>query len=893
MTNALRAWPGRYARVALKCSHRGVLGIAFAALTVCLLFASPAQAEFGFKTIEAGFSEAGGLNAGQAGSHPIAWKVSLAMKTKPGPGGNNLPDGSLKNLRIRFPRGLVAAPAQLPRCSQLDFSAEECPAEAAVGTVAVTTDRPEEGEEAPLFNLVPQIGSPAEFGFVALQVPVRVKVSLSPDPPFDLVASISNVSQVDSFFGAELRIEGAAGETPLLTLPRRCDGPLKTIFEADSWQQPGVSAPPAVAETPGGADPALGLSGCDQLLFDPTVDAKPTIAVARATSGLDFTLDAPDPGLASAAGIARADLEEIAITLPEGMTVNAAMAAGLDACSRAEYGREALGGPPGAGCPEAAKIGTAAITTPLLEEPVPGSVYVAQPDDPATLSPGAENPFDSLLALYLVLENPKLGVLTKLAMKVDADPATGRLTAAIEEIPQLPISRFELHLWDGPRSPLRTPPACGAGAIRYRLTPSSGAAPLSGESRFVLDGGCGAPGFSPTLAAGSDVARAGAATSFQLGLSRADSEENLSGLSLSLPPGVSANLGAIPLCPSQGAAAGACPPGSRVGSAHVVAGTGSAPLRIPAAGSPPGAVYLAGAYEGAPFSLAVVVPAQAGPFDLGTVTLRAPIFVDRRTAQASIRLDGLPQLLEGIPIDYRSIRVALDRPGFVRNPTSCAASTIQGSALSSAGQRAPVANRFQVGGCGALRFRPRLSLRLLGPTHRSGHPGLRAVVRARPGDANLGRVTATLPPTELLDSRGIESVCSHESFVASDCPATSVRGRAKVWTPLLDQPLVGPVYLRSSTGKLPDLVASLRGAVAIDLVAGVDSTRGRLRLSVRGLPDVPLSKVVLTLGGGKNGLLVNSGGVCSRPHRVATTFAGKNGKRHRAAPALQTSCHKR
>jgi hypothetical protein len=805
------------------------------------------------------------------------------MNTEPGPGGGEIPGEDLKDLRIVLPRGLVAAPALLPRCSQLEFIAEECSPEAVVGRVSVSTDRPEEGDEALLYNLEPQVGSPAELGFVTLQLPVRLKVAFSPDPPYALVASIEGVSQTDVFFGAELEIEGNPGGTPLLTLPRSCDGPLRTAFEAESWQRQGAWTPPAVVESPG-------LSGCEQLLFDPAVDSSPTTAFARATSGLAFTLDAPDAGLTSPTANAHADLKAVEIALPEGMTVNASVAGGLGACTRTDYAREALGDAPGEGCPEAAKIGTATVTTPVLGEPVQGSIYVAQPDDPSTAAPGAENPFDSLIALYLVLENPRLGVLAKLAMRVEADPASGRLTASLDEIPQLPITRFELRFREGPRAPLVTPSGCGSHSIHFALTPSSGAAPLVGDSRFVLDGGCGGGGFRPNLTAGSSDARAGAVTAFQVAVTRSESEDNLSSLTVNLPRGLTANLGAVPLCPDGSALDGACPPDSRIGSAHVVAGSGTMPLQVPPPGSPAGGVYLAGPYEGARFSLVAAVPARVGPFDLGTVTLRGPIFVDRRTGQASIRFAGLPQLLEGIPISYRALRIVLDRPGFVRNPTSCQAATIEGSATSSAGARAPLASRFQVGGCAGIPFKPKIGLKLLGATHRGARPALRAVVRGRPGDANIGRVTATLPASELLNSRGIDTVCTVQRFDASNCPATSVRGRARVWTPLFERPLEGPVYLRSGSGRLPDLAAALDGPLRLDLVAGVDAVEGRLRVSLRGLPDVPLSKVVLTLQGGANGLLVNAGDVCGQVHRLGVAFAGKNGKRHIVAPRLRTSC---
>lgn len=856
-------------------------------LALALLTAAPARADFGVAGGSAVFTEADGSAATRAGSHPFAWTVRLEMSTKLGPGGDELPDGGLKDLRVVFPEGLIGTPALVPRCAQAVFEAEACTDATAVGKLQLSTDWEEtEGEEFALFNLVPPLGSAAELGFVVADLPVKIRLAVSPDPPYRVVASIVNITQVAAFFGASLTVKGIAGGRPFLTMPRQCEEPLTTVVEAASWQLPDVWTPPWMMAS----EPAAGLSGCGDLAFDPTAAIAPTSAGAGAPTGLTLRLDAPDPGITSGSGIAHADVRETAVRLPEGMTINAALATGLAACTAADLARESPSSPAGSGCPEAAKIGTAEVETPLLDEPASGALYVAQPDDPATSRPGAENPFDSLLAFYVVIRNARHGVLVKQPVRVDADPATGRLTASVADIPQLPFSRLELRFRDGDRALLVNPAGCGNHGISYRLSPSSGGPSVEGESRFDTASDCGAPGFAPDLSAGTTSTRAGASSSFVLRLDRPDRQQGLSSLSLALPPGVSADFGGVPLCPEGSVATGSCPSGSRIGSLRIAAGAGASPLWVPPAGEPPGDAFLAGPYKGAPFSLVAAVPAAAGPFDLGTVVTRAAIHVDRVTAQPRIELDPLPQIRRGIPISIRTIHLVFDRPGFIRNPTSCAPMSIQGFAGSSAGARAPLADRFQVGGCAGLRFRPKLSLRLLGPTHRSAHPGLRAVIRARPGDANIGRVTATLPPSELLDSRGIGEVCSAERFASSSCPADSIRGRAKVWTPLLDRPLAGPVYLRASAGKLPDLAVSLRGEVAIDLSAAVDSTRGRLRVSLRGLPDIPLSKVALTLEGGKNGLLVNSGGVCARRGRTVAAFVGKNGKRHHTATVLKAAC---
>jgi hypothetical protein len=872
----------------------GKLFLAAGAALICLaLFAaSPARAAFGFKALDLTFTDVDGSPVTQAGSHPFAWTTTVALNSMGAPG-EELPDQAIKDLRIELPPGLVGTPGLLPRCSHDDFLAEACAAGTEVGAIELETDLAEtEGQVFPLYNLSPLPGSVAELGFVAVRVPVTITIKVNPDPPHNLVATIARASQAASFFGSVLTVHGVLGGHPFLTLPRSCKGPLTTVFEADSWQRPGVWTPPTAIETHDDSEPPkpLGTSGCGNIGFEPIASVEPTTAAAHGASGLDFRLDAPDEGIVSPTGVAQADVRDVVLALPEGMTVNASIAEGLGACGPADLARETPDSDPGAGCPSASKIGTAEVESPLLDEPLAGSVFVARPDDPATPQPGAENPSDSLLALYVVLKDSRLGIVLKQAVKLDPAPGNGRLTVRIGDIPQLPFSRLELHLRGGARSPLVTPPACGAYDVEYSLTPSSGAAALEDRKSFRLAQDCGAPRFKPALAAGATNPVAGVASSFILDLSRGDGEQNPSKFSLSLPKGLNANLAAVPVCPERLVAAGSCPAGSRVGTIRIAAGTGAAPVWIPAAGAAPSAAVLAGPYDGAPFSLAVIVPAQAGPFDLGTIVTRAPIFVDPETAQTTVRLDPLPQILEGIPIAYRTIRLLLDRPGFVNNPTSCAVSAVRGSVTSATGTVAPVASRFQVGGCARLAFKPKVSVGLLGPTHRSAHPKLRTVLTSRPGDANIAAAAVTLPATELLDSRHIGAVCTRAQFAGDRCPADSVYGQARAWTPLLDQPLQGPVYLRASDSKLPDLAVSLSGQIHLDLTARVDSVRGRLRTSFEALPDAPLSKVVLTMKGGKRGLFVNTKGLCARKHRAVASFKGQNGKRHDAGPVVRTDC---
>jgi hypothetical protein len=861
------------------------LGLAALVGLTLLLTAPAAEAAFGFKSLTSTFTAQGGAAGSQsAGSHPEAWSTELSFNAVGPPGGES-PDGSLRDLRIALPPGLVGAPALLPECARTDYLADDCPASTAVGSIGLRNPSEPTATEAPLYLLEPLPGRAAQLGFHILGVSLTIDLSISRTPPHNLIASVTNASQAEELFGATLTLDGTPNGNAFLTVPRSCADPLLTTFAAASWQAPAVTVSTAAPEPQPVVD-------CSALSYSPSLEVTPTTRQVAAPSGLDLTLSAPDQGIASPSGRAHADTERAVLQLPTGMTVNPPVAARLAACDPAQLASESPGGTPGDGCPQASKIGTAEVQTPLFAKPLAGTIYLATPDDPATGAPGTENPFDSLLALYLVITDAERGVLLTLPIEIAADPATGRLTATLDQIPQLPLSRLELHFNAGPHAPLTTPGSCGSQTIAYTLTPSSGNAPLQGVDTFATGGDC-ARRFAPTLAAGTTNPAAGRSSPFILDLSQASGEENLSRLSLAMPPGLSADFGAVPLCPEALASAGGCPADSRIGFARIAAGSGATPLWIPEAGRAPSAVYLAGPFAGAPFSLVIVVPAQAGPFDLGTVVTRAAVAVDPQTAQARIRLDPLPQILNGIPVAYRTVRLVLDRTGFIRNPTSCAAAAVQASVESTAGTTAVASNGFHVGDCGVLGFRPRVTVHLLGRTGRGSHPRLRAVVKARPGDANVRGAGFTLPAAELLDSRHIRKVCSREQFAAGRCPAGAAYGRVRAWSPLLDRPLSGRVFLRESDNRLPDLAVALGGEVDLKLSGRIDSSRGRLRIALQRLPDFPLSKVVLTMPGGKRGLLANTGGLCARRWRSGGSFNGQNGKRHQIHPVVRTDCGKR
>jgi hypothetical protein len=537
----------------------------------------------------------------------------------------------------------------------------------------------------------------------------------------------------------------------------------------------------------------------------------------------------------------------------------------------------------------------------VLDHPLPGSVYVATPHD---------NPFDSLLAIYIAVDDPISGVIVKLAGHVEADPQTGRLTTTFDDNPQLPFEDFKLKFFDGATAPLRTPAVCGTYATTSSLTPWS--APQSGppdtpSDTYAIDqgpngSGCatseGAQANSPAFDAGTVTPVAGAYSPFVVNLHRDDGSQQFSSVTLTPPPGLVGKLTGIPYCPDAALAVAAtkagkaeqanpsCPAASQVGS--VVAGAGAGPAPYHAQGH----AYLTGPYKGAPLSLAIVTPAVAGPFDLGTVVVRTALYVDPESAQITAKSDPIPRILQGIPLDVRSIQIKMDRPDFTLNPTNCDPMIVSGTALSVLGHPAALAERFQVGQCAGLEFRPRLSFRLRGKTRRGGHPALRAVLTMPPGGANITGTSVALPHSEFLEQSHIRTICTRVQFAANACPAGAIYGRARAITPLLDQPLEGPVYLRSSSNPLPDLVADLNGQIHVVLKGRIDSVHGGIRTTFGSVPDAPVTRFVLSMRGGKKGLLVNSRDICKRVNRATVKFDAQNGKIADFRPALRAQCGK-
>ncbi|MGC1166409.1 MAG: hypothetical protein WA862_09890 [Solirubrobacterales bacterium] len=921
-----------------------------AACLAALLLASSALATFGVSDFDVTYTNGDGTAATQAGSHPFAMTTTIDFSAKAGPKpGEMLPDGSPKDLTVALPPGLVGDRAAVPPCPNAVFvrldagGASACPDTAAIGVLYVRTPGQSGGGDiTPAFNLVPPPGAAAKIGFVVLHVPVALLIGVNPAPPYNLVASLQNTSDAVAVGGSTLTIWGnpasalhdgerghcagateakcpvATAEKPFLTLPRACTGPLGTSYEATSWEEP------SAAPVRGTSLSSLQTNGCGKLAFGPTITAKPTTLAAQSPTGLDFSLDVKDEGLTSPTGLANADVKKAVVTLPEGMSVNPSIAEGLAVCSAAQLNAETAFSAPGAGCPNASKIGTVEVETPLLDENVNGAIYQAPQDDPATAAPGTENPFDSLIALYMVIKNPTLGIIVKQPIKVEPDPITGRLTTVADNIPQLPFSHFRLHFREGTRSPLASPPGCGTYNATAVLTPWSGGVPVSTDSAFQIitgpgGGACpsgGVPPFKPGLEAGTLNNAAGKYSPFYLRLSRNDGEQEFTHFSIKLPPGLVGKLAGIPFCPDAAIEAAkrrtaaaelaspSCPAASEVGRTLAGAGVG------PSLAYAPGKVYLAGPYHGSALSIAAITAVKVGPFELGTVVVRDALKVNPETAEVFIDATGsdpIPHIIDGIPVHARDIRVYVNKPDFVLNPTSCkrtsTASTVLGSGLDFGSgaddQPVTVTSPFQAADCASLGFKPKLSLSLKGGTKRGDTPKFKAVLRARPGDANIGAARVTLPHSEFLEQSHIKTICTRVQFAqgavpGEKCPAASIYGYAKAITPLLDEPVQGPVFLRSSSHNLPDLVAALHsGRIDVNLVGRIDSVKGgRIRNTFEVVPDAPVTSFTLTMQGGKKGLLVNSTNLCRSTNRAIADFTGQNGKKRVFKPVLKPDCGK-
>ena len=888
----------------------------------------------------------------RAGAHPYGLTIDLGFpsaEVEGGPkgAGSLYSAGHPRNLRVTLPRGMVANPTSAARCTEAELEAGGgealCPDSSQVGTVtALTQLLGAQPVLSPIYNMVPPPGAAAEFGFDFAGVGIYVHLfgGVNVAGEYELVGKVNDTlaREGNPILGAQVQLWGnptdeshdavrgkctnssdpahcrqpeARSTTPFLTMPSSCRASLQVRASASSWEAPGQE----VSDSAALEDPANGAptetSGCNQLAFKPRIEARPTTVLSDSPSGLDFDLHIPQTN--DFESLASANVKDVSVSFPPGLVVNPSGANGLGACSSAQVGlTSAIGQMPirfdeaPAACPDAAKIGAVEVMTPALDHPLPGALYVASPFD---------NPFGSFLAAYIVVDDRQSGIVAKLAGRVEPDPQSGQLRTTFKENPELPFEEVKLRVFVGPEAALKTPLPCGLHTTSALITPWSEpqGASVTLEDPFetsVAAGGAGpcpaseasAP-HRPSFSAGTINPQAGAYSPFVLKLTREDGSQRLAAIDTTLPKGLIGKLAGIPYCseaqiaaakareaPNLGGverASPSCPLASEVGTVNVGAGAGPAPFYAQ------GRAYLAGPYKGAPLSMVVITPAVAGPFDLGAVVARVAFYINSETAQVRALSDPLPTILQGVPLDVRSIALKLDRPNFILNPTNCNPMALLGSALSVSGQSAPLSSPFQVGGCKGLKFAPKLKISLKGATKRTGHPALKAVLTYPKGGhyANIKNAQVTLPHSEFLDTTHIGTVCTRVQFAADTCPKGAIYGFARAFTPLLDKPIEGPVYLRSSSHKLPDLVFALNGQVDADLVSRVDTGKANgIRSTIEAAPDAPVSKFVLEMKGGKKGLLVNSEDICRKPQRAIANFTAQNGKVVHIKPLIANSC---
>lgn len=941
---------------------RRALLLWLAALCLALTAApAPAAASFGFKPGTEGFAlsalapDAPGapgvpVPASQAGSHPYQLSFHLALKESGG-----LPDGDLRDLAIAFPPGLLLNPSALPACDPQIFntprdspfessrSGENCPQDTQIGTVEIETNA-DGGQPRRFgaFNLTAPHGTAMRIGFAPYGAPIVLDAHLDPTPDnnYSYTLRATDIPQAIDIEGLDLTLWGtpwavshngergnclkeAEPDFPwskcsignpvtfppkaLVALPVQCSPSLPATATATSWQGGGPVSRQAVNES--STSTPVPVTGCDSVEHKPKPEAFLTIKRASAGSGYLFRLHPDLDGLTNPLKRAPSPSHRLLLTLPPGTTVNTSVGAGLGVCTPAQFAAETASSTAGVGCPDAAKIGEFRARTPLFEgawfegsEWLNGSVYLAQPDEPTTSAPGAENPFDSLLALYLVTRSPRRGLIVKLAGEVQANPLNGDLTVTFEDLPNLPYTDLELNLRPGQRAFLISPPHCGQAQSAVALSSWSAGGissiQIPSEVNAGFDEGpcpSGDPPFNPTAVTGGVNAQVAAYTPYFVRLSRQDNEQEITSYSLVLPKGITGKLAGIPFCPEAAIEAArqkrgnaeiaspSCPESSRVGSVNTGYGVGAALSYAP------GQIYLAGPYKGQPLSLVTINAAVIGPFDLGTYVIRSAFSVDPKTAQLRIQAgssDPIPHIAQGIPLHLRDIRIYMDRHQFTRNPSSCEPSQMT-STLTGSGTNyedpaddpsATLARHFQLFNCLVLGFQPKLGLRLRGGSKRGAYPSLRASFAARPQDSSLKRIGVTMPHAMFLAQEHIRTVCTRPQFEAERCPAGSVYGKAVLHTPLFDEPLRGNVYLRSSNNKLPDLLASLRsGEVRIVIEGRIGpGRRGGIEAFFDELPDAPIERFTMTLFGGKRGLLVNSVNVCKRPPLASVKALGQN-----------------
>jgi len=856
----------------------------------------------------------------QAGGHPNFGITDFKIDTYPSlfPV-SGFPTSFLKDIVVDTPEGLSVNPEALPQCEVSQLVQQACPPSSLVGvnylTVAAETPQAEKCEEKtpvageclqvrvalPVYNLVPIKGSPSMVGFLTKGGPTLVVGSLSPvdqhvtftiseiHPPSEASPPIIESRLV--FFSAKEGNLNPAADGTYLTMPSNCAGGQVSELHLDT-QGPPFEA--AQSTTSAKYTTPLGATGCANVPFNPeiavTADGPKAVDSPEAT-----TVDVGIPWDPSAP-IANSYLKVAKVTLPEGMGINPSAGNTITSCSEAQFGYHTA---QAVTCPAASQIGTVNIETPSLPKgSITGEVYVGEPlkNGPGVFESGEQ------FRIFIYAHSFERGVNVRLEGKVFPNATTGQLTAIVPENPQATFRNFRLHFSGGDNGVLTSASTCGTNTTTTEFTPWSenpdNNKPTTNTELTSVPGGGSCPKnlgerkYTPGYTAATESTKAAQYSPFKIHIGRNDGEGEIKAVDVTLPKGLVGRLAGIPYCGEAELAAAAasggkaemakasCSSESAIGTAVTTAGTGNKPLSLN------GTVYLTGPYKGAPLGLAVVTPAVAGPFDLGTVVVRAALNVNPATAQVNAVSDPIPNVFGGVKLDVRSIDLNMNRHKFMLNPTNCAKGATAGTLSGGGSNPANAANwtsyavsaAFQATGCKELAFKPTLHARISGPTTRAKNPQIRVIVQAKQGQANIARTALNLPHSLFLDQSHIKTICTRVKLAAGECPQNSIYGHAEASSPLLKQKLKGPVYLVSSKHKLPDLLADLKGQINIQLDGVISSSHGGLKTVFNETPDVPLKTFVLNMKGGKKSLLQNSENLCKKQQRAILNMKGQNGK---------------
>ncbi len=864
--------------------------------------ASSASAALGFQSFDAWLTNADGTAATQAGSHPYEFTVAFNLNENL----NGLAGGEARNVTVKLPPGVIGDPNAIPQCTREQLDAQQCPVDTQVGVdsfgFAFEGIPPPIFRYIPVYNMVPPVGHPAQFAFEVLGNRVFLDATVRSGSDYGITVHVDNIPTKQIVFNSttiwgepadashNAQRQGAGGcrqefggcpsgspPTPFLTLPTSCTGPQAISVAEVPWQDATAEAHASVLTHDLTGAP-VGFTGCNHLGFGPSLSVAPDTSEADTPAGLTTEIKVSQEGLLSPGGITTSNVRDGTVVLPEGVVINPGRATGLAVCPLDQdgVGQE---GPPS--CPAASQVGTAQVATPLLADKLEGNVYVVQSEPPH---------------VKLLVAIAGDGVEAKLIGNVSLDPVTGRLTTMFEETPELPFTDFKLAFSGGGQAALATPTGCGVYTSTSDFTPWS--SPLVEDvfpsSAFQITSGpgesaCASPlPFTPVMTAGATTDQAGGYTDFSMLLQRADGQQRISKLQFKTPLGLLGMISHVTLCEEPQASKGECPAGSQIGHTTVGAGPGPYPLFVPEPGKPEAPIYITGPYEGAPYGLSIAVPVIAGPFNLGTTVVRGKIAVDPQTTQLTITTDPLPTILDGVPVDMRTIDAVIDRREFMFNPTNCNPQSFSGTATSTEGTNAPLSSPFQVGSCRSLGFKPTFKVSTSAKTSRTQGASLH-VTLTLPDEgglssiANVQRVKVSLPKQLPSPLKTLQKACLEKTFAEdpASCPVASQVGQVKVSTPVLPGGLSGTAYFVSHGGaKYPELILVLMGPNGVTVQVHGEtfiSKQGITSATFATVPDVPFSNFELTLPQREYPALTANGSLCKGTLLMPTEMVGQNG----------------